>query len=106
MLNQRAFQLAGHTEKLLIAAGMGASRPALVAMAARNQWIDGDALAGLEAAHFRANFLNGSSTLVAHDEGLPHDGRSDATGGEIVDVGSAHSNHIDAQENIARAAQP
>ena len=105
-LDERALELAGKAKEALLPAGVLPALPALVALAASDQRIDGHTLAGVDPRDFRARLQHDSRALVAHDEGILHRRCADASRRVVVHVGATDSDAGDAQQNVARTAEP
>src|SRR5690606_18833997 len=89
----------------LLAARVRAARAALVAAAARDQRIDGDAVARGEAPHVGPDALHDGGALVAHDPGLGEHLIADAARPIIVQIGPADADRAEAQAHVARARE-
>jgi hypothetical protein len=73
----------------------------VAAGAAGAAWIDGDALARLQAGNFRANARNRSGDLVAQNHRLAQPHGAEAAIEIVVEVGAADAAGLDAHLDLA-----
>jgi hypothetical protein len=84
---------------------MLAARPALVALAAANQGIDGHPLAWLQVLNVRADLHHFPGAFVADHPGEAHNLGADAAYSEVVCVGAADAHRRDFEPHVASTRQ-